>query len=58
VFILFYIALVALILWGALRNRGEGWLSGLILAILMATIPLWVMGGYYLYLALLPPAAR
>ncbi len=49
-----YILFAGAIAWSAVRHQGPGWISGFIIAILMATIPLWVIGGYYLYQALAP----
>jgi hypothetical protein len=53
--LILYFLFVGVIAWSALRHRRPGWISGLIFAILMATIPLWVMGGFHLYQVLVPP---
>ena len=58
IFCALYIALVGSMAWSALKHRREGWVSGLILAIMLATIPIWVMGGLYLYQALVPVDAK
>jgi uncharacterized membrane protein (DUF485 family) len=49
-----YFLFVGAIAWSALRHRRPGWVSGLIFAILLATLPLWVMAGIHIYQALLP----
>ena len=33
----------------ALRHRQQGWRWGLVLAVLLLTIPAWVLGAYGLY---------
>ena len=53
-YIVFYIAIVFCIAWSAVKHRREGWVSGLILAVLLATIPLWAAGAMHLFVALAP----
>jgi len=50
--IIAYIAFCLLVLWGSLRNKSQGWRSGLLFAFLALTIPLWVMAMYWLFLLL------
>lgn len=35
--------------WSALRHRREGWGCGLLFAVLLMTLPLWVMASYRLF---------
>ena len=42
--LVFYMCFVGAIAWSAIRHRREGWKSGLVLAILLASLPLWVIG--------------
>ena len=44
-----YLAFSAAIGWSAIRYRSRGWLFGLLLAVLLATLPLWVLGLLRLY---------
>lgn len=44
--LLTYIGLAAAIGWAALRHRADGWAFGLILALLLISLPFWVLGGY------------
>ena len=44
-----YVAFCLLVLWGAVRKRSEGWLSGVLLAIMLLTMPAWVMGMYWVF---------
>ena len=47
--LLAYAAFVILIAWSAFRTSNPGWRSGLLLALLMATIPLWVFGMFWFF---------
>lgn len=38
-----YIACALAMMWSALRHRRSGWVSGAVLALLLLTLPLWVM---------------
>lgn len=40
--IMAYAALVVAIAWSSLRHRPTGWIWGLLLAIILATLPWWV----------------
>jgi hypothetical protein len=45
-----YVAFCLLVLWASLRHRSPGWRSGLLFGLLALSIPLWVMGMYWLFL--------
>ncbi len=47
--LLSYAALVILVGWSAFRTSNSGWRSGLLLAFMMASIPLWVVGMFWVY---------
>lgn len=44
-----YIGLAAAIALAALRHRADGWVCGLILALLLISLPFWVLGGYHVF---------
>lgn len=44
-----YVAFALAIGWSALSYRQRGWPWGLGLAVLLLTIPIWVLGAYGLY---------
>jgi hypothetical protein len=43
-----FIALSVLLIRSALKYRGEGWVIGLLFAVLNLTIPLWTLGAFKL----------
>lgn len=45
----FYVLFALAIGGSALRHRQHGWRWGLLLAVLLLTIPIWVLGAYSLY---------
>ena len=47
--VLVYLCFVAAVGWSALRYRRQGWVSGLFLAILLGSLPVWVAGFIRLY---------
>lgn len=47
--LLSYAALVILVGWSAFRTSNSGWRSGLLLAFMMASIPFWVGGMFWVY---------
>ena len=47
--LLAYAAFVVLIGWSAFRTSNAGWRSGVLLTLLLASIPLWVMGMCWVY---------
>ena len=47
--IVFYVAFALVIAWSALRYRGKGWTSGALLALLLLTLPLWILAMLRLY---------
>ena len=49
-----YIALVFVLGWSALRHRSKSWASGLLFAVMLVTLPVWVLGGYWCFELLLP----
>lgn len=44
-----YAAFVILIAWSAFRTNKPGWRSGLLFALLLATIPIWVGGMFWIF---------
>jgi hypothetical protein len=47
--VLVYLCFVTCIGWSAVRHRGKGWLSGILLALLLGTLPGWVGAMFGLY---------
>ncbi|MFT7640979.1 MAG: hypothetical protein ACI9G1_002723 [Pirellulaceae bacterium] len=47
--LLTYGGFAASIAWSAFRHRSTGWGCGLILAILLISLPFWVPGAYHLF---------
>ena len=47
--IMTYIGFAATIGWAALRHRTDGWGCGLILALLIISLPFWVLGGCHFF---------
>jgi hypothetical protein len=43
-----YLVLAGVILVSAWKNRAQGWAVGLLLGFLLVSLPLWVMGLFYL----------
>jgi hypothetical protein len=44
-----YLCFVAMLWWSAVRHRRAGWISGVLLSIMLGTIPVWVGGLFWLY---------
>lgn len=53
--LLVYGCFIGSIGYSAVRYRREGWIAGLFLCILMATIPLWVVAAILLYQSFIYP---
>ena len=44
-----YIAIALAIAHAALKHRSPGWVSGVLLAVLLLTLPLWLSAMYVVY---------
>ena len=44
-----YAVFVILVGWSACRTTNAGWRSGLLLTLMMATMPLWVVAMMWIY---------
>jgi len=47
--IVVYVAIGLAIAHSALKHRSTGWTSGVLLAVLLLTLPLWVLAMYAVY---------
>jgi uncharacterized membrane protein len=47
--IIIYVVIALVIANSALKHRSAGWVSGVLLAVLMLTLPLWIWAMYEVY---------